>query len=113
MNRAEEDLGTAEDCIKIKRFHAVAFYSQQAAEKALKALQIEKLSRFDRVHDLLTLAASIKAPTEIVNCCLKLNPYYTITRYPDVEETIKEEAAKGLPKISRRVVEWAKQTLKQ
>lgn len=68
LKKAEEDLGTAEDCIKIKRFYAAAFYSQQAAEKALKALQIEKLSRFDKVHDLLTLADSIIiAPKEIVN----------------------------------------------
>lgn len=113
LKKAEEDLGTAEDCIKVKRFHAAAFYSQQAAEKALKALQIEKLDKFDKIHDLLTLADSIKAPKEIINYCLKVNPYYTITRYPDVGESLKGETAKELPKISRKVVEWAKQTLKQ
>lgn len=113
LKKAEEDLGTAEDCLKIKRFHASAFFSQQAAEKALKALQIEKLGRFDKVHDLLTLADSVKATKGVVDCCIKLNPYYTITRYPDVEKSVKEQLVKGLPSTSKRVVEWAKQILKQ
>lgn len=98
--------------MKIRRFHASAFYSQQAAEKALKAMQIQMLSRFDRVHDLLTLADSVKTPEEILNCCLRLNPYYTITRYPDVGEPIAEKTAKEVVDKSRRVVEWVKQSLK-
>jgi len=85
LKKSEEDLGTAEDCLKSKRLNACAFYSQQAAEKALKALQIQKFSRFDKVHDLIVLTDSVKAPDEITEYCIKLNPYYTITRYPDLK----------------------------
>jgi len=59
------------------------------------------------------LADSLKAPKEIVDCCVNLNPYYTITRYPDVEEAVKEETAKMLPEQSKMVLEWAKRILKQ
>jgi HEPN domain-containing protein len=55
LKESEEDLGTTEDCIKVKRFKASAFYSQQASEKALKALQIQKLGKFYKVHDLLII----------------------------------------------------------
>jgi len=112
LMKAGEDLGTAEDCMKSKRFSASAFYSQQASEKALKALQIQKFDKFDKVHDLLVLADSVKAPGQITNHCIKLTPYYTITRYPDVEEPISEDVARDLLDISKKVVEWVKQTLK-
>lgn len=113
LRKAEEDLGTAEDCMKCKRFQATAFFSQQAAEKSLKALQIELHNRFSRVHDLLTLADSVKAPSEIINCCVKLNPFYTITRYPDVGEPITEETSQKMLDYSKKVLLWVNQTLKQ
>lgn len=113
MNKAEEDFGTSEDCIKSRRFSASAFFSQQAAEKALKALQIEMLGKFDRIHDLMALAGSLKAPEGVIECCIKLAPYYTATRYPDVGMPINEETAKGLLGKSREVFEWAKRTLKR
>ena len=113
FRQAEDDLGTSEDCMKSKRYRASAFYSQQASEKALKALQIQKFSRFDKVHDLLALAGTVNAPDEVIGCCVKLNPYYTITRYPDVGVAINERTAEELVCKSRKVLEWAKQSLKQ
>lgn len=109
LRQAEEDLKTAEACAKAERLDASAFYSQQAAEKALKAIQIQKLNRFEKTHDLLTLADSVKAPAGIIECCVKLNSYYTITRYPDVGEPIAKETIKDLLDKARKVVEWAKQ----
>jgi HEPN domain-containing protein len=103
LKESEEDLGTAD---------ASAFYSQQASEKALKALQIQKLGKFDKVHDLLTLADSVEASDDIIACCVKLNPYYTTTRYPDIGEAVSEDTAKELLKNSKKVVEWVKQALK-
>ncbi len=111
--KAEDDYGTAQDCLASRRFSASAFYSQQAAEKSLKALQIERLGRFDRVHDLLILARSLSAPKDIVKWCAKLTPYYVIARYPDVEERITGETVKELLKQSEGVVEWVRQSLKQ
>ena len=42
------DLETAEYNLKGGMLNAAAFYAQQAAEKALKAVQIEKLGRYSR-----------------------------------------------------------------
>ena len=110
LRQAEEDLKTAEACANAERFDASAFYSQQATEKALKAIQIQRLGRFGKIHDLLTLADSVEAPDEITECCVKLNSYYTITRYPDIGEPIAEETVKDLLGKAGKVVEWAKQT---
>lgn len=113
LQKAEEDYGTSSDCIKSKRHEAAAFYSQQAAEKALKAIQIQKLNKFDKVHDLLTLAKSVNAPDEINGYCIALSPYYTITRYPDVEENINERTAKELLAKCEKVLKWASKNLKR
>lgn len=116
LKQAEDDFGTAEVCLKNGRFNASAFHSQQAAEKALKALQIQKLGRFDRAHDLVALASTVNAPPEIMTCCIRLTPYYTVTRYPDVGRTaivVVEDTGRDLLEKSRRVTEWVKQTLKQ
>lgn len=112
LKKAEDDLGTTEVCMKGRRLGASAFHSQQAAEKALKAVQIQKLGKFDKVHDLLALADSVHAPDDVAERCIRLNPYYTITRYPDVVEPVTEQTARGLLKVSKEVVKWAKRTLK-
>lgn len=117
LKQAEDDFETAEVCLNNGKFNASAFHSQQAAEKALKALQIQKLGRFDRVHDILALAGTVNAPGEIITCCIRLTPYYTVTRYPDVGRTaivVVEETGRDLLGKSKRVIEWVKmQTLKQ
>lgn len=51
VKKAKEDVGTASYNLKGKR---------------LKAMQIEKLGRFDGVHDLLALAKSVEAPENII-----------------------------------------------
>jgi HEPN domain-containing protein len=80
--KAESDLRIAEKEVKIEEFEDSVFHSQQAAEKILKALQIKKLRRFDKVHDLEVLAKSVDAPKQIREYCIALSPFYTILRYP-------------------------------
>ncbi|MBI2971448.1 MAG: HEPN domain-containing protein [Candidatus Aenigmarchaeota archaeon] len=113
LKKAKEDIETARYNLKGKKLNAAVFFAQQAAEKSLKAVQIERLGRFDRIHDLLTLAKSVSAPESVVESCASVNPYYTITRYPDSEDKTDEKTAKSLLKSSRKVLTWAKQTLKQ
>ena len=94
FKKSKEDLDTAKACFRIKKFEASAFYSQQAAEKALEALQIKDTGEFSKVHDLLLLANKVGAPKHICDCCAKLSSYYTITRYPDIEEPISGAVVK-------------------
>lgn len=113
MKKSREDMGTASYTLKGRKLNAAVFFAQQAAEKSLKALQIEKLGRFDRIHDLLALAKTVNAPENIIGCCTAINPFYTITRYPDSEERLSKKEAASLVKKAKEVVEWAEQSLKQ
>ena len=83
LEKAEEDFDIAKYNLEGGKYPAVAFYSQQSIEKMLKALQIEKLGKFDRTHDLVLLAKSVDAPAEIIEICEKINPFYVITCYPN------------------------------
>jgi len=64
LKQSLEDLDTAKVLLNNNKYYASTFYSHQAAEKALKAL-------------LLNVE-------EIRKEALKLNPNYTISRYPDI-----------------------------
>lgn len=72
IRQAEEDLDAANYNFLGGRLKFASFLCQQAAEKALKAVQINVHGRFDKVHDLLTLAQSIDAPQGILESCLSL-----------------------------------------
>ncbi len=84
LEQAEHDIEVAEYNFDGNMLDAAAFYSQQAAEKALKSLYISKFNELWRVHDLVRIAKRIEAPTKIAISCAKITPAYTGTRYPDV-----------------------------
>lgn len=106
------DLETAEYNLKGGMLNAAAFYAQQAAEKALKAMQIDKLGRFERTHDLVYLAKSVEAPDEVIEQCELISPFYTVTRYPDVEVSFNTKKVSSVVEATKEVVEWVRQTLK-
>ena len=124
--QSEEDLKTAELIIEIGRFYASVFFSQQAAEKALKALYIHQKKLLPKTHNLVELASDLGAPDEVIEACQELNPDYAnpnrrlgltvTTRYVD--------AANGIPakmysrnsaithlEYARTVIAWTKQHL--
>ncbi|MFW6126416.1 MAG: HEPN domain-containing protein [Chloroflexota bacterium] len=51
-----EDLKTAEALIEASRYYAAVFFSEQAAEKALKVVYLERERRPAFTHDLVELA---------------------------------------------------------
>ncbi len=52
LQQAKEDLDAAEYNFKGGRFRLAAFMCQQTAEKALKALLINRTNAFPKIHDL-------------------------------------------------------------
>ena len=84
-----EDLKTARTLRGTDRHYATVFFSQQAAEKALKALHIERRRASARTHNLSRLANVLKAPAAVLKSARELTPDYLTTRYPD--------AANGIP----------------
>jgi HEPN domain-containing protein len=109
--KAESDLKHAKNSFEVGDYDWVLLASQQAGEKALKAVCIKKGIGLTKTHDLSSLARKLKAPKEIIIEAGLLNPFYTISRYPDLEffseEEIKNAAIDAL-NAAGKVVEWCK-----
>jgi len=109
--QAGKDLESAVRIVEIDH-HVSAFLSQQAVEKALKALLIQRTGRFPRIHDVAELSRMVKAPLRIRELCAKINPAYTATRYPDVASDFDKEEVGGLIESAEEVLEWIRRELK-
>lgn len=92
-------------------FEDLCFDAQQAAEKAFKAVLVDRKARFPKTHalaDLLTLLAKagVDVPEEVREATL-LTPYAVEARYPGLwEEVSAEDHAEAL-RVAERVLEWA------
>lgn len=64
-----------------------------------------------KIHDLVKLAKNIGADIEILDICVKLNPIYIETRYPDVPSSYNKEDIKELLKETEKVLKWIKTNL--
>lgn len=113
LERANEDLETAKYNLKGKMWNAAIFYSQQATEKALKALQIKKLNKFEKIHDLVRLAESVNANKRILGLCDQINPVYFVSRYPDIiGDKYSREEVEEILESSKKVLEWVKEEIR-
>lgn len=108
LEQAEHDIEVAEYNFDGNMLDAAAFYSQQAAEKALKSLYLSKFNKLWRVHDLVRIAKRVEAPTKIVRLCAKITPAYTGTRYPDVCNEYDRRDVEEILRGAKEVLEWAK-----
>ncbi|QOJ79256.1 HEPN domain-containing protein [Infirmifilum lucidum] len=114
------DLSTAEDLLRTAHYYAAAFYSQQAAEKALKALLIAS-GKAVRTHDLVEMLDIIErelrvSVDEIRADASKLTIHYVVSRYPDAANAVpariySREDAEDLLRRASRVVEWVRRHL--
>ena len=119
LKSAEDDIYDAELFFKDSRYFRTAFFSQQAVEKALKAMFfIVKKEDPPKIHTVTELYSELKKsdfslPKEIEEQLYILNKYYTVSRYPDAanglpsESVDKIEAERAL-KIAKEVLEYAK-----
>lgn len=83
LEQAKADLKTSKDMITTQNYYARVSFSQQAAEKALKAVLVSKTQEAPpKIHDLLELARKIKAPKVVVEAASKLTVTYFSSRYP-------------------------------
>src|SRR5438552_14777323 len=77
------DLSTAITLLDAGIYYASVFFSQQAAEKALKAAVVDRQHRIPKGHNLVQMANSLEAPVEIMNAAAELNPEFLLSRNPD------------------------------
>ena len=116
LEAAREDLEDAEAMMGRGRWFRAAFFAQQAAEKALKALYIILLRREPpHIHTVTELYREAKEggfslPEDLEEQLPILNKYYLITRYPDAanglpSESVDRVEAETSVELARRVLE--------
>ncbi len=115
LEQGKADLKSAIDLLKSENYYASVFFSQQAAEKALKSLYIKSKKESIRGHNLVFFARKLSAPENII---AELTPDYLTTRYPDAaigapfESYTKDSAEKHL-KMAEEVAQWVKEEIEK
>lgn len=116
--QANADLKSAGNCINSGDYYLAVFASQQAVEKALKALCLLKFKEIPKGHSIIYLAQKLGVPQEMMSGIRELNPEYLTTRYPDMAEGVpaelydKEIATKHFT-TAKKVIEWAKKLIQK
>lgn len=113
--QAQADFKTADDDFNAGNFYATTLFCQQAAEKALKAVVAKGGKVPPRTHNLLDLGVLANAIV-LKQYLALLNPWYTISRYPDVGDQppvdmVKKHDAEKSLKAAKEVLEWIKKLL--
>ncbi len=114
LEEAKADLRRAERALQDGDYSLSCYLSQQAAEKALKALLIGvKRKRPPHVHDLTALYSEVgdalPLPEEVREGLAEVSQYYVTARYPSAglrrpsESFTRGQAARAL-EVARRVV---------
>jgi HEPN domain-containing protein len=112
--QAEADLATAKSNLEQGIHYASVLFSQQAAEKILKARFIHsKKQSPPKTHNLVLLARELGATEEVIDACADLAPEYVLTRCPDGDigppsQRYTGRSAQRHLKLARKVMLWAK-----
>lgn len=88
----------------------LCFDAQQASEKALKALCLQRGITFPYVHDLAALLTLIEeeeipVPSDVRQAA-RLTRYAVVTRYPGLADPVTGEEYEQAVSIAEGVVEW-------
>ena len=112
FRRARRYLRVAKTLLEEGFPDVASFNAQQAAEFALKALQIHQSGSFSKIHDLPRLATDVAAPTRILNLAALLTGAYVGARYPDVGgPNITRARAEAYLDAARRIVRWVRRQM--
>jgi HEPN domain-containing protein len=112
MEKAKRDIATARKNFEIAEYEAAAFFSQQAAEKSLKAVIISRKRRLMKIHDLVRLGREVSMPDDMLDEAKELTMAYIYSRYPDAMGSgdMKARASEFID-CARRIVSWSEKSL--
>jgi HEPN domain-containing protein len=116
LARAKGDLALAEAPLPPGGFYEdLCFHAQQAAEKALKAIYLDRGWTFPYIHDLEKLLAGLREnglkPPGAVDQAVLLTTYAFESRYPGLGEPITEGESKRAVELANPVVRWAESVM--
>lgn len=112
LAQAERDLEIAAGNLEMGFADACAMYSQQAAEKFLKALyMLKERAEAPRTHGILGLARRLGAPEEVAEGLDLLEQDYMAVRYPDAAMSMDahgydDAVGRSRLDMARRVRAW-------
>ncbi len=122
IKEAKADLKRAKRALEEEDYALSTFMSQQASEKAFKALYIFLLNRlYPRTHDLTVLLDGIKdrlqVPKWIIDRLPEVSQYYIVARYPNAglevpSESISREQALRALEVAEEVIKVAERKIK-
>ncbi len=116
LKRAKSNLALAKQPKTVDIYwEDLCFETQQAAEKALKAVLLSKKIQFRFVHDLAELITLLEnngvSLPEGVRTSAILTDYSVEARYPGPFEPVTKEEFKKALKIAEGVVAWAEKQI--
>ena len=95
----------------------LAFHAQQAAEKALKALLVQRQIEFPRLHvigSLLNLCQEAGYEgLESLAEAVTLTRYAVLTRYPGEEEPVSRQDARQAFELAEKVLIWVEMQIEE
>lgn len=119
LEQALKDEDSAKKNFKMEEYHLVLFLCQQAVEKGLKAVFIEKKNQTSgNTHSLIYLAAEVGLPQKLFSFLRGLTPAFVNTRYPDAayglpytlyDKPMAEDALRN----TREVLKWIESQIKK
>lgn len=117
LRYAEEDLNTAERMVLSEGFALrwACYLSQQAAEKAIKAVLVAEEIQFPyihRLHDLRDLVPRSRQVAGVEGDLEGLSKWATGGKYPGLPEDADEGDASSCLELARRIVEAASQDVR-
>lgn len=116
LTMAKDDLASAKTNLKNRKYYVCAFLSQQAAEKALKALLIKKKNKLFKIHDLVILGRIVELPENLIKKAEQLSQVYIESRYGAVNEIVpskkfKKQNSEEYLAIATELLKWAKENI--
>lgn len=114
LEQAKEDIKAAE--FNVYKFpYVCSLFSQQAAEKALKAHIINEETTIPKVHDLVFLARRAGAEN-LLDKCEKLSRVYIETRYPNQPGSVPSKkftviVSKEHLAIAKEIILWVEKNI--
>ena len=117
LQRARSDLALARAALESPGvlLEDACYHAQQCAEKALKAMLVQRRIDFPRTHVLEVLidllkAAGVDLPLE-VDEALTLTQYAVQTRYPGEWEPVTDEEARSALETAVQVLSWVEKQI--
>lgn len=124
LRQAEYDLAQADRLLQDGVFSYAAFFAEQSAQKALKAVLLSRGVRFVAIHSVGELAREAagleSAFRPLVDRAKRLDRHYLTSRYPDAlpepaipaEAYVREDAEEAVA-IARAVFETARDAIQE